>query len=43
MTKPCAELNEELRGGVLWLTISREARRNAISPGVLSGLGEAIE
>ena len=42
-----AELNTELleqrRGAVLWLTISREARRNAISPGVLSGLHNAIE
>jgi enoyl-CoA hydratase/carnithine racemase len=43
MTKPCAELIEERRGGVLWLTISREARRNAIGPGVLSGLYDAIE
>ena len=43
MTKPSPELIEERRGGVLWLTISREARRNAISPGVLSGLYDAIE
>ncbi|HMT18056.1 MAG TPA: enoyl-CoA hydratase/isomerase family protein [Ottowia sp.] len=28
--------------GVLWLTINREARRNAISPGVLAGLIEAL-
>jgi len=43
MTNPSSELLEERRGGVLWLTISREARRNAISPGVLSGLCDAIE
>ena len=43
MTNPCPELLEERRGGVVWLTISREVRRNAISPGVLSGLCDAIE
>jgi enoyl-CoA hydratase/carnithine racemase len=43
MTNPSAELFEERRGAVLWLTISREARRNAISPSVLSGLYDAIE
>ena len=43
MTNPSSELLEERRGGVLWLTISREERRNAISPGVLSGLCDAIE
>ncbi len=43
MTEFSAELLEERRGGVLWLTISREARRNAISPSVLSGLCDAIE
>ena len=43
MTNPSSELLEERRGGVLWLTISREVRRNAISPGVLSGLCDAIE
>ncbi len=36
------ELLQEQRGPVMWLTINREERRNAISPGVLSGLGEAI-
>jgi len=30
------------RDGVLWLTICREARRNAISPGVLLGLRDAF-
>ncbi|MBV8589411.1 MAG: enoyl-CoA hydratase/isomerase family protein [Acetobacteraceae bacterium] len=43
MTKSSAELLEERRDGILWLTISREARRNAISPSVLSGLSDAIE
>src|SRR5690242_8067395 len=42
MTSPSAELIEERRGHVLWLTISREARRNAITSGVLSGLRDAI-
>jgi enoyl-CoA hydratase/carnithine racemase len=36
------ELLCEMRDSVMWLTINREARRNAISPTVLSGLGEAI-
>ena len=36
------ELLEERRGPVLWLTIAREARRNAISPGVLQGLSAAL-
>src|SRR5260370_32814217 len=43
MTSSSSDLLEERRGGVLWLTISREVRRNAISPGVLSGLCDAIE
>jgi len=43
MTNPSSELLEERRGGVLWLTISREVRRNAISPGVLRDLCDAIE
>jgi len=37
------ELLEEQRGPVLWLTINREARRNAISAGVLSGMSDALE
>lgn len=36
------ELGVERRGGVLWLTIQREERRNAMSHGVLAGMGEAI-
>ena len=31
------ELLTEMRGPVMWLTINREERRNAISPGVLQG------
>ncbi len=37
------ELLTERRGAVLWLTISREARRNAMSHGVLAGLRQAID
>jgi enoyl-CoA hydratase/carnithine racemase len=37
------ELTEELRGTVLWLTICREERRNAMSPAVLDGLAAALE
>ena len=29
-------------GGVLWLTINREARRNAMSAAVLAGLTDAL-
>ncbi len=36
------ELLQEMRGAVLWLTINREERRNAISPGVLQALGAAL-
>ena len=36
------ELSVELRGPVLWLTITREARRNAMSHGVLASLAQAI-
>jgi enoyl-CoA hydratase/carnithine racemase len=42
MTTNPAELGVERRGGVLWLTIRREERRNAMSHGVLAALGEAI-
>jgi enoyl-CoA hydratase/carnithine racemase len=37
-----AELSVELRGPVLWLTITREERRNAMSHGVLAGMAQAI-
>jgi len=36
------ELGIERRDGVLWLTIRREERRNALSPAVLAGLAEAL-
>ena len=36
------ELLEEQRGPVLWLTIQREDRRNAMNPAVLNGIGAAI-
>ena len=37
-----AELSLETRGPVLWLTITREDRRNAMSHGVLASLAQAI-
>ncbi len=40
LTSP--DLSVELRGPVLWLTITREARRNAMSHGVLAGISAAI-
>ncbi|RYF39676.1 MAG: enoyl-CoA hydratase/isomerase family protein [Comamonadaceae bacterium] len=40
---PSGELLIERKGPVLWLTISREARRNAMSHAVLAGMSGAIE
>ena len=37
-----ADLLTEMRGPVMWLTINREDKRNAISPAVLTGLGQAL-
>ncbi|AMO25347.1 enoyl-CoA hydratase/isomerase family protein [Ramlibacter tataouinensis] len=37
------ELGVETRGSVLWLTIRREERRNALSHAVLAGMARAIE
>jgi enoyl-CoA hydratase/carnithine racemase len=37
------ELLRERRGPVLWLTINREDRRNAMSHGVLEGLAQALD
>ncbi len=37
-----AELLEEQRGPVMWLTINREERRNSISPGVVAGMADAL-
>jgi enoyl-CoA hydratase/carnithine racemase len=42
MTETTPDLGVERRGAVLWLTIQREARRNAMSPAVLAGLGNAL-
>lgn len=42
MTDDTPELEVRQHGGVLRLTIQREARRNAISPAVLKGLSEAL-
>lgn len=42
MTTTPAELGTERRGPVLWLTLQREERRNAMSHAVLAGLDEAI-
>lgn len=36
------ELSIDLRGAVLWLTITREERRNAMSHGVLAGMAQAV-
>lgn len=36
------DLGVQRRGSVLWLTIQREERRNALSPGVLAGLAGAL-
>jgi enoyl-CoA hydratase/carnithine racemase len=43
MTTNPEELGVERRGAVLWLTIRREERRNAMSHGVLAAMGEAID
>ncbi len=32
----------ERRGKALWITINREARRNAINPGVIAGIHDAV-
>jgi len=37
-----AELGVERREGVLWLTLQREERRNALNAGVLAGLSTAL-
>lgn len=41
-SSPEPELLSRQHDGVLWLTINRPERRNAISPGVLAGLSEAL-
>jgi enoyl-CoA hydratase/carnithine racemase len=42
MSDPTPDLQVEQRGAVLWLTIQREARRNAMSHAVLAGMAQAI-
>jgi enoyl-CoA hydratase/carnithine racemase len=37
------EVRRERRGAALWLTIDREARRNALNEAVLDGLREGVE
>lgn len=41
-TLPTVELREEMRGPVMWLTIDREERRNAINAAVLARLSDAL-
>lgn len=41
-SSPEPELLSRQHDGVLWLTINRPERRNAISPAVLAGLSEAL-
>lgn len=43
MTTNAAELGVERRGPVLWLTIQREERRNAMSHGVLAAMAAALD
>lgn len=43
MTTNAGELGVQRRGQVLWLTIQREERRNAMSHGVLAAMAEAID
>ena len=43
VTTPAPELLIEERGPILWLTINREARRNAMSHGVLAAMAQAID
>lgn len=42
VASPDDDLLHEQRGPVLWLTIHREARRNAMSHSVLAGMAQAI-
>lgn len=37
-----AELVTEMRGPVLWTTINREDKRNALNQAVLAGLSETL-
>jgi enoyl-CoA hydratase/carnithine racemase len=42
MADALPELHTAQRGPVLWLTLDRPARRNALTPGLLAALGQAI-
>jgi methylglutaconyl-CoA hydratase len=42
MTDTDKEVLTEKRGKALWITINREARRNAINPAVIAGIHEAL-
>ena len=37
------DLLTEVRGGVIYLTINREERRNAMNPEVLGGISTALD
>ncbi len=39
---PTQELRVETRGDVIWMTIDRPERRNAMSPGVIEGIADTI-
>jgi len=43
LTSSSPELSVEQRGPILWLTITREERRNAMSHSVLAGMAQAIQ
>jgi enoyl-CoA hydratase/carnithine racemase len=38
-----SDVRTERRGSALWVWIDREARRNAINPQVIAGIGEAVQ
>src|ERR1700761_7456073 len=42
MTEAERDILTEQRGKALWITINREARRNAINPGVIAGIHDAM-
>jgi enoyl-CoA hydratase/carnithine racemase len=43
MTASDQEVLTERRGDVLWVTINRESRRNALNAGVLAGISAAVD
>jgi methylglutaconyl-CoA hydratase len=42
MSEAAGDVLTERRGKALWITINREARRNAINPGVIAGIHDAM-